>query len=325
MLKDIPKKPKSLKVFTWGFEWLKALESSVSQPFTQMTGIQIEYEIAKQGLILPDNLLNALQNKSEPPFDVIWANDVVSMNLAQQGFCEKLDPEVLPNLNKLKPNAKPDVFSDWYMVNVYWLPYVLVYRVAAYPDGAPKSWSVLSDSRHKGRIAFYPGGKGIYPIAQIMGGGKIEDIPNNMRACWSYLNSIKKQVGKFDITPPLIAPLKNAELDLCFRVIPDANILLNAQVDVAFCIPKEGTSVSTDVMWVPKYLQQNISYWAKQYIDFAVSKQAQEQWCEMLAAISVNPEIKNKYTKAKILHVSQKYKMQYEHKWMDKCNSIFAH
>ena len=175
-MNNTPNKPEKLRVFTWGFEWLKALDTSVSQQFTQKTGIKIEYEITKQGLILPDNLLNALKNGTKPPFDVIWSNDVVTMDVAKQGFCEELDAATLPNLNNLKSIAKPDAFDKWYMANVYWLPYVLVYRKEAFSDGAPQSWSVLSESRHRGKIAFYPGGKGICPIAQLLGGGALKII-----------------------------------------------------------------------------------------------------------------------------------------------------
>lgn len=323
-MNNTPKKPEKLRVFTWGFEWLKALDTSVSQQFTQNTGIKIEYEIAKQGLILPNNLLDALKNSAKPAFDVIWSNDVVTMNLAKQGFCEELDTDTLPNLNNLKSDAKPDAFDRWYMVNVYWLPYVLVYRKAAFPGGAPQSWSVLSESRHQGKIAFYPGGKGIYPIAQLLGGGTIEDIPDNMDACWNYLKSIKNQVNIFDITPPLIELFRNAELNLCFRVIPDANILLAEQLDVSWTIPKEGSSSAADVMWVPKYLPDNISYWAKQYINFAIAAQPQETWCRMLEAISVHPQVADRFSSTKIFHVAQKTKMRYEQEWMAKCSSIFT-
>jgi putative spermidine/putrescine transport system substrate-binding protein len=54
----------------------------------------------------------------------------------------------------------------------------------------------------------------------------------------------------------------------------------------------EGAKVDTDGMWIPKGLPRNELYWAKRYIDFALSSEAQRVWLEGLGLPGVAPGLK---------------------------------
>ena len=54
-------------------------------------------------------------------------------------------------------------------------------------------------------------------------------------------------------------------------------------------MPKEGCDLDTDALWVPKNPAENELYWAKKYVDFAITAKAQEVWCAKLGLPPVYP------------------------------------
>ena len=54
-------------------------------------------------------------------------------------------------------------------------------------------------------------------------------------------------------------------------------------------MPEEGCKVDTDGLWIPKGLPENEEYWAKQLVNYALSKDAQEKWCGALGLPPVYP------------------------------------
>ena len=47
-------------------------------------------------------------------------------------------------------------------------------------------------------------------------------------------------------------------------------------------MPEEGAKFDTDGLWIPKGLPENELYWAKQYVNFALSQEAQQVWLDGL-------------------------------------------
>ena len=47
--------------------------------------------------------------------------------------------------------------------------------------------------------------------------------------------------------------------------------------------------MDTDCLWIPKGLPESDLYWAKQYINFAISKEGQQAWLDPLGLPGVVP------------------------------------
>ena len=54
----------------------------------------------------------------------------------------------------------------------------------------------------------------------------------------------------------------------------------NNGIEVDWTVPKEGAKIDTDGLWIPKGLPENELYWAKQYINFAISPEGQQAWLD---------------------------------------------
>ena len=72
------------------------------------------------------------------------------------------------------------------------------------------------------------------------------------------------------------------EIDLACTISTNAREAKANGVDIAWTVPEEGAKYDTDGLWIPKGLPENELYWAKQYINFAITKDAQQVWLDGL-------------------------------------------
>lgn len=333
-----PDKPSKLTIMTWPLSslWGKSLKEALSDTFTEKTGIYIHHA-ENIGLDFPSPLIESLEKGERPPFDILYANSIPSSNLARKDYCEPLDEEELPVLKKLNSRARPQAegISGWPFANVYIVRYALMYRDSAFSGNEPDSWNVMLDKRFTGRISIYPGGKGFYPIAQVMGGGQIYDISDRMEPCWEFISSLKPQIGKMGYNKEMTGFVEKGEIDLFFTAFTNIYQWKKDGLGVSWKIPKEGTTDCMDSLVVPKYLPDNVKFWAKQYINHALSKTVQEEFCHRLGACPVHPGIsppdnliddpgypQTPDDKSMLLYVPDSITVNYEESWMNKFNEI---
>jgi putative spermidine/putrescine transport system substrate-binding protein len=316
-----------LSVLSWAGGWGRALEREVSRPFTERTGIRVRH-VPHVGLALPQALLAAWQDGTRPPIDVAWTNVSAALRATHAGRCEPLDEHAVPNLNALAPRARAEGLAGWPFASVYVVYYVLAYRESACPDGPPESWNALLDARHRGKVALYPGGHGFYPVAQVMGGGALADIPAEMSPCWAYLAKLKPQIGVLDYSISMGEQLRRGSLDLAFRALTNALAFREEGLDVGWAAPCEGVPDTVDTLWIPRGVPGESLPAARAYIDFALSREVQERWCDALGAMPFHVDAKvprlitdhhnlphgpDDFTG--ILHVSESLKLGREPDW----------
>ena len=327
-----------LVVLSWAGRWGSSLSHAVSEPFTAATGIRVRHRI-HVGLKLPTDLIDALQRGDRPPVDVVWCNGVPAILAARAGWCAALDEEeeITAGLDALHPRARPEGLSGWPLVLPYAVQYVLVYRREAFPGGAPQSWDVLHEPRLRERIALYPGGNGFYPIAQVMAGGSIHDIPHAMGPCWDYFAGLRPQIGTLDYSIGMSRLLAERRLDVCFRALPNALGFRDEGQDVGWAVPREGITDTMDALWIPKNLPGEIARHARRYIAHAISRDVQEAWCDRMGVLPVHPGAglpgpfrddpalpRSVDDLSRVLHVPEIVKADHEREWETRFEEIVA-
>lgn len=287
-LADEPAKPAELIVRAWGGSWVDALKAGVSDPFTAATGIAIRHDLTEDNEIQP-KLWAAVAQKRVPPIHVNWDTTVNATKSALRGVTEDLSD--LSNLAGTNELAKPVGLDGFPIVNTYGYVYVLAYRPEAFPDGAPKSWKDLLDPKLKGRIGLYNDGIGLHFPAQVAGGGKLSDIPDNMAAAWDFMTKLKGQAPLLGEDPDFTSWFQKGEIDAACTISTNAREAKKNGINLAWVIPEEGATYDTDGLWVPKGLPENELYWAKQYVNFAITKDAQQVWLDGLGLPGVVPGV----------------------------------
>ncbi|OEO33084.1 ABC transporter substrate-binding protein [Devosia insulae DS-56] len=281
-----PPKPAEIIVRAWGGSWVDSLKAGVSDPFTAATGIAVRHDLTEDNEIQPKVWAAVAQNRV-PPIHINWDTTTNATKSALRGVTEDLSD--LSNLAGTTDLAKPVGLEGYPIVNTYGYVYVLAYRPEAFPDGAPTSLQVLLDPKFKGRIALYNDGIGFHFPAQVAGGGKLEDIPANMRPAWDFIAKVKQQAPLLGEDPDFTTWFQNGEIDLAVTISTNAREAKKNGVNIAWTVPEEGAKFDTDGLWIPKGLPENELYWAKQYINFAITKEAQQVWLDGLGLPGVVP------------------------------------
>lgn len=327
-----PEKPAELIVRAWGGSWVESLQKGVSDPFTALTGIPIRHDLTEDNEIQP-KLWAAAEQKRHPPIHVNWDTTENATKSALRGVTEDLSD--LSNLAGTTDLAKPVGLEGYPIVNTYGYVYVLAYRPEAFPDGAPKSWVDLLDPKFKGRIALYNDGIGFHFPAQVAGGGKLSDIPDNMTACWDFVTKMKAQEPLLGEDPDFTTWFQNGEIDAACTISTNAREARKNGVNIAWTVPVEGAKFDTDGLWVPVGLPENELYWAKQYVNFALTKDAQQVWLDGLGLPGVVPgltppadlidDASYPTTPAqfeKLIRISTQIQVEHESEWFAKFKAI---
>jgi putative spermidine/putrescine transport system substrate-binding protein len=327
-----------ITVLSWAGRWGRSLQEAVSDTFAAAAGVRVRHR-THVGLKLPGDLVGALERGQRPPVDVVWCNAAPALRAARAGWCLPLDEDgdTLSACAELHPRARPGGLPGWPIVFPYAVHYVLVYRREAFPGGPPRSWDVLLDPRRRGKIALYPGGNGFYPVAQVMAGGRVEDIPHRMEACWDYLARLAPQLGALDYSIGMASLLAERRLDICFRALPNALGFRDEGQDVGWAAPREGVPDTLDALWIPRGALPAASSAGRAYIRHALSRDVQERWCGLMGALPLHPGAalpaafgedsglpRSADDRSRVLYVSEEIKANHEEDWEARFRALFS-
>jgi putative spermidine/putrescine transport system substrate-binding protein len=327
-----PAKPAELVVRAWGGVWVDALKAGVSDPFSAMTGIPIRHDLTEDNEIQP-KIWAAVDQGRLPPININWDTTINATKSALRGVTEDLSD--VPNLANTLAVAKPEGLTGVPIVNVYAYVYVLAYREEAFPDGPPTTWNVLLDPKFKGRVALYNDGIGLHAPAEIAGGGSFSDIPGNMQPAWDFFTKLKEQKPLLGEDPDFTTWFQNGEIDVACTISSNAREAKNNGIPVKWTVPQEGATLDTDCLWIPKGLPEGDLYWAKQYINYAISPEGQQAWLTPLGLPGVVPgltppdDLKGDLSYptsaedlSKLLQVSPKIQVENQSDWFAKFKEI---
>ena len=283
-----PEKPSSLTVRAWGGAWQDNLDQYVSQPFTEETGIKIEYDNASEEQIQAQTR-TALRQDRQPPVNVQWSLTKASYQSYELDLIEPLNTDIVPNVTELLGASKPQVDgAEWPFVNLYSYTYALTYNTDRI-DSEPKSWNMWWDDEWENDIGLYPNGHGITPLIAKMTDSELGPV-NEMGAVWEKYNALKPNVGAIGEDSQLTQSLRQGEVSMA--VLLPANIV-NAQEEdapVDYTIPEEGARAGRDTMWVPKGQSEEVTYWAQKFINTAAGGDNIGPWCVNLGVAPLHPD-----------------------------------
>src|SRR5699024_5988449 len=152
------------------------------------------------------------------------------------------------------PAAKPKGFDGWPLVKTYSYVFVMAYNKKAFPDGAPDSWTAMLDPKFKGRIALYDDGSGFTPVAEILGGGTLEDIPDNMEPAGDFYRKRAEQQARLGEDCDFTNWFQQDEIDIACTIMTTARAAQQSGIPVSWTVPKEGARYDTDCLWIPQGL-----------------------------------------------------------------------
>ncbi len=274
-----PPKPDQLIIREWPGTWGEAMQATVLKMFTERTGIPMVVDYRVDGAMSTMIQVAAAQGR-QPPVDIFYTMENQAYKDAARGLMLPLTPQDIPNLDAMLPNARPIVMQDggWPYVNVGSDVAMLVYREAAFPKGPPQSLTVLFDPRFKGRVLGSTESLGSIELVALANDWH---VPGDMDKIWSFIaDRLKSQDPILGGDPVVVNALERGEADLAFTY--PANVMGLEHAGVAWTLPKEGMAGASEGIWIPRGLPESNTYWAKQFVNFLLSREVLETYCAKL-------------------------------------------
>jgi len=281
-----PQKPDRLIIRTWGDPFDKALMDAVGNEFQRLYGIRIEFDYTEDNEIQP-KLLQAVRTGSQPPIDINWTTSVNAMQEALWGIPKELTVDDVPNLADMKPMAKPDPvqgYGEWPFVNIYVYTTSLAYRTDKVSK-PPDSWLELWDQKYIRAIALYDDGFGFNTVLAKLAGLKIPDElvdDQKMEKAWDLLRRLKPNIGGLGEDPDHFNWLMTGQFKFFATLTANALAAKNEGAPVSWVVPAEGVDVQSDALYILKNLPPEREFWAKRFINMALSAESQTKLSEVL-------------------------------------------
>lgn len=261
-----------LVVSTWGGNWKDTIERVIAKPFTQKTGIPVEFEVG--GTI--DRLSKSRVSKDKPLVDLTFTTTHVGRLYISDGLFQKLDLAKIPNAKELYREA---IRSDFH-VGVWTYVYTVAYRTDQVKAEITK-WSDLWDPKFARKIGlpdFDP--SHIITVSALLEGGNEKDWQKGQER----LKRLKPNIAAFFSTDARSQDLmKTGEAPIQVMLSVNAFHLQELGLPVNLVSTKDvGGIVGIDTVGVMAGTKKTDA--AYQFINFALSREVQEQLVQAFKA-----------------------------------------
>lgn len=255
----------TLNVYNWG-EYISTGNDGesldVNKAFTELTGIKINYTTFDTN----ENLYSKLKSGGAD-YDVITPSDYMIGKMAQEEMLAPLNFNNIPNFSMINPLHKNLEFDpeNTYSVAYTWGYVGIVYNTTMV-DTPVDSWAILWDKTYANNVLMFDNSRDAFAIALR----KI-DLPLNPRSkedidAGAAELAKQREVVQAYVMDQIFDKMEGGEAALAPYYAGDAVTMLEANPDLAFAVPKEGTNYFVDAMCVPATSTKKEA--AEMYINF---------------------------------------------------------
>jgi putative spermidine/putrescine transport system substrate-binding protein len=270
----------------FGGKFEEVYRATIVEPFRKKFGQDVTLKLGSGS----EWLTTAVVSKAHPEIDVLWLAFPESIKAINEDLAIELVPDELPNLKDVEP-----IWFDTYKhkgVGLDYAAFGLAYRTDRV-SATPTSWSDLWKPEFKGRLAMpdltASGGYETLVMAAKLNGGN----ESNIEPGFDAMKRLRPSVRKFYKSNPEAAQLfERGEVNIGAYWDGRTWALADGGVPIRFVTPKEGATVGM----VSYHIMKNTSKLAacKEFVNFAVSVEAQEGFCNGMGYGPVNGKAKLK-------------------------------
>ncbi|MEJ0070630.1 MAG: extracellular solute-binding protein [Pseudomonadota bacterium] len=254
--------------------------------FTKPLGVEAVYVEGTSN----DLLAKARAQKSNPQMDLFVGNDQTFAVAKSLDLLEKLDPALMPNLAKVRPEFRdPDGYGQFYEIN----PVGLVYRTDKLAEvglGKPSSWLVYVDPKLKGRGILFPPTVSYgfhFLIGLAMAAGKDE---RDITDAWTMMARVQANQPVILQSPGQAESVTGrGEAWVYVSSAERANLLAKQGEPIGFAAPSEGVIVLPNFMAPTRHAKHPIA--AQRVVDYMIGTAAQTTMTRQGAVAAVNGEV----------------------------------
>ena len=282
---------KVLKVYNWSSYIADGVIDDFKDWYKDVTGEDIE--VVYQTFDINETMLSKIE-KGHEDFDVVCPSDYIIERMLNSGMLLPLDLSVIPDsLNYINNNRSPyitrmfrginpDIDANDYSVAYMWGTTGIIYNSDTVTEEEASTWEVLRNPKFAGKILIKDAPRDVYSPVLILlrqeeiksGKVTIEELmrdssDSSLADVEAFMKQVKEGVcgweadfGKDQMTQDRAYVSLNWSGDGVWAIEEAAEVGLN----LAYTIPKEGSTVWFDGWVIPKYAQNTKA--ATLFIDF---------------------------------------------------------
>ncbi len=255
----------TLNVYNWGEYMSLGVDGEgidVNAEFEALTGINVNYTVFDTN----ENMYAKL-NSGGANYDIIIPSDYMIGKMKNEAMLLPLDFANIPNFKYIDPQY---LGVDFDAENTYSVPYTWGYVGIIYNqtmvDTPPTSWAALWDRQYEKNILMFDNSRDAFAIAlQKMGLSLNPSLTADIDAAKSELLTQKDVVQAY-VMDQIFDKMEGGEAALAPYYAGDAITMMDANPDLGFAIPREGTNIFIDSMCIPEGARNKEA--AEMYINF---------------------------------------------------------
>jgi putative spermidine/putrescine transport system substrate-binding protein len=281
-------KPAKIVVRTWGDPWQSAIRDTVAKKFTAETGIGVDFDLSDFGP-MHVKIQGALSSGSRPPVDVVHTVGFFAQKAAAQRLTSSLDDAIVTNMQSLVSVGRPKAGADGTpFVNLYSYTFPVIYDSARLTVSKEMSWSDLLDPKYAS--SFFAASTFevlTFPFAKILG---IDPSTGDMAKVWSELRKMRPTLSGFGQDSDFVNSMRARQSKWGSFIAGNALEMRKGGVKAEWVVPKEGTPLTVDSVYVPRGLPAETEYWAQVFVNDWLEAKTQTAFCGSVGVVPVNKD-----------------------------------
>jgi putative spermidine/putrescine transport system substrate-binding protein len=256
-------KPSQLVVRTWGPPWSSGLKKSVADAFSKETGIQVKFDLSDFGPTQV-KIQQALSAGRRPPVDIVHTVGFFAERARVQKLTTPLDPDIVTNFKNLMPVGHPPDDSTAY-ANLYSYTFPVIYLPDKISLPSGLSWEELLDPKYKG--SFYAASTFevlTFPFAKILG---VDTATQPVDKVWTKLRDLRPNLAGFGQDSDFVTAMKSGQAKWGAFILGNALALRDGGTKVKWLVPKEGSTLGVDSMYIARGLPDDVTYWSQKLVN----------------------------------------------------------
>lgn len=282
----------TINVANWG-EYMSLGEDdmiNVNEQFEALTGIKVNYVTYAN-----NEGLYAKLKSGGADYDIVIPSDYMISKLIGEGMLEKLNFENIPNYEaKIMDAFKNPLYDpqNEYSVPYTWGMVCLVYNKTMVTE-PPVSWTALWDKQYDDRILMFNNPRDAFGIAEIMLGYSLNT--ENEDEIDDSFDLLKKQydsgIVQAYVMDEIFDKMEGGSAALAPYYVGDAISMIDANPDLDYVIPQEGTNQFVDAVCIPKGARNKEA--AEMYINYLCETEIALANCEYIGYSTPHTEVFN--------------------------------
>lgn len=299
---------KMLHVYNYG----SYIDPDLLTKFTKQTGYQVSYETYDSNESMMVKLKQGGSN-----YDLVFPSEPYVAKLAQENLLAPLDHQKIRGLENLDPMLLNHAFdpNNRYSLPYFWGTTGIMYNAKVFSKDEVDTWAKLWAPKMKDQVMLIDAPRESIGMGlQALGYSENDHDPAHIQAARQKLAALAPNV-KAVLNDEIRAYVTSGEANVAVAYSGVADYAHALNPDIDYVIPKDGGSVWTDNISIPKNAQNKAGAYA--FINFLLDPKNAAQNAEFVAYSSPNLAAKKylskEITSDKILYPQRSELAKVEH------------